>query len=242
VRAPADGHTLVLVGSTNTINASLYDTLNFNFLRDIAPVAGIFRVPFVMLVNPSVPARTVPEFIAYAKASPGKLNMASAGIGSVQHVTGELFKFMTGIDIVHVPYRGTTPALTDLLAGRAQLYFGGIPTSIEHIKAGNLRGLAVTTVTRADLLPEIPIMADFVPGYEASGSLGFGVPRDTPAAIIGLLNSEVNAGLADRKTEERIVALGGTVLALSPTDFGKLLAEETEKWAKVVRFAGIKPE
>jgi tripartite-type tricarboxylate transporter receptor subunit TctC len=242
VRAPPDGHTLLLVNAGNAINATLYDKLNFNFIRDIAPVAGIFRVPQVMEVNPSVPAKTVSEFIAYAKTSPGKVNMASAGIGSAHHVAGELFKFMTGVDMVHVPYRGTTPALTDLLAGQAQVMFDVTPSSTPHIRAGKLRALAVTTATRADVLPEIPIMGDFVPGYEASAWLGFGAPRDTPAAIIGTLNREVNAGLADPAIKTRIADLGGTILALSPAEFGKLITDETEKWAKVVKFANIKPE
>ena len=241
-RALPDGHTLLLVNAGNAINATLYDKLNFNFIRDIAPVAGIFRVPQVMEVNPSVPVKTVSEFIAYAKANPGKVNMASAGIGSVHHVAGELFKFMTGVDMVHVPYRGTTPALTDLLAGQAQVMFDVTPSSTPHIRAGKLRALAVTTSTRADVLPEIPIMGDFVPGYEASAWLGFGAPKDTPGAIIGMLNREVNAGLADPAIKTRIADLGGTVLAISPAEFGKLIADETEKWAKVVKFANIKPE
>jgi tripartite-type tricarboxylate transporter receptor subunit TctC len=241
VRSPADGHTLLLVVGANTVNATLYDKLNFNFVRDIAPVAGIFRVPQVMEVNPSVPARTVPEFIAYAKANPGKVNMASAGIGSVQHVAGELFKFMTGVDMVHVPYRGTTPALTDLLAGQAQVMFDVTPSSTPHIKAGKLRALAVTTATRADVLPEIPVMGDFVPGYEASGWTGLGAPKDAPAAIIGMLNREVNAGLAEPAIKTRIADLGGTVLPISPAEFSKLITDETEKWGKVVKFANIKP-
>jgi tripartite-type tricarboxylate transporter receptor subunit TctC len=242
VRAPPDGHTLLLVNAGNAINATLYDKLNFNFIRDIAPVAGIFRVPQVMEVNPSVPAKTVSEFIAYAKANPGKVNMASAGIGSAHHVAGELFKFMTGVDMVHVPYRGTTPALTDLLAGQAQVMFDVTPSSTPHIRAGKLRALAVTTATRADVLPEVPVMADFVPGYEASAWLGFGAPKDTPTAIIGKLNREVNAGLADPAIKTRIADLGGTVLSISPADFGKLIADDTEKWAKVIKFANIKPE
>jgi len=242
VRSPADGHTLLLVVSANTINATLYDKLSFVFLRDIAPVASIFSVPQVMEVNPSVPAKTVPEFIAFAKANPGKVNMASAGIGSVQHVAGELFKFMTGIDMIHVPYRGTTPALTDLLAGQAQVMFDVTPSSTPHIKAGRLRALAVTTATRADVLPEVPVMGDFVPGYEASAWLGFGAPKDTPAAIIDMLNSEVNAGLADPMIKARFADLGATVLPGSPAEFGKLIADDTEKWGRVVKFAGIKPE
>src|SRR2546430_5371768 len=242
VRALPDGYTLLLVTAANAINATLYDKLSFVFLRDIAPVAGIFRVPQVMEVNPSIPAKTVPEFIAFAKANPGKVNMASAGIGSVHHVAGELFKFMTGIDMIHVPYRGTTPALTDLLAGQPQGMFDVTPPSTLPIKAGKLRALAVTTATRADVLPEIPIMGDFVPGYEASAWLGFGAPKDTPAAIIGMLNREVNAGLADPAIKTRIADLGGTVLAISPAEFGKLITDETEKWPKVVKFANIKPE
>jgi tripartite-type tricarboxylate transporter receptor subunit TctC len=242
VRALPDGYTLLLAVAANAINATLYDKLNYNFIRDIAPVAGIFRVPQVMEVNPSIPAKTVPEFIAFAKANPGKVNMASAGIGSVHHVAGELFKFMTGIDMIHVPYRGTTPALTDLLAGQAQVMFDVTPSSTPHIKAGRLRALAVTTATRADVLPEVPVMGDFVPGYEASAWLGFGAPKDTPAAIIDVLNSEVNAGLADPMIKARFADLGATVLPGSPADFGKLIADETEKWAKVVKFAGIKAD
>ena len=242
VRSAADGHTLLLVVSANTINATLYDKLSFVFLRDIAPVASIFRVPQVMVVHPSVPAKTVPEFIAYANANPGKLNMASAGIGSVHHVAGELFKFMTGIDMIHVPYRGTTPAMTDLLAGQAQVMFDVTPSSTPHIKAGKLRALAVTTATRADVLPEVPVMGDFVPGYEASAWLGFGAPKDTPAAIIDILNSEMNAGLANPIIKARFADLGATLLPSSPADFGKLIADETEKWGKVIRSANIKSE
>ena len=243
VRAPADGYTLLLVNASNAVNATFYEKLSFVFLRAIAPVAGIFRVPQVMEVNPSsIPAKTVPEFIAFAKANPGKVNMASAGTGSVHHVAGELFKFMTGIDMVHVPYRGTTPALTDLLAGQAQVMFDVTPSSTPHIRAGRLRALAVTTATRADVLPEIPIIGDFVPGYEASAWLGFGAPKDTPTAIVGTLNKEVNAALADPMIKARIADLGGTPLALSPSDFGKFIADETAKWAKVIKFAGIKAE
>jgi len=242
VRSPADGYALLLVNSSNTINATLYDNLSFVFLRDIVPVAGILRAPLVLEVHPSVPTSTVPEFIAYAKSNPGKLNMASAGIGSVHHLSLELFKFMTGVDVVHVPYRGTTPALSDLLAGQVQAMFDSTPSSVPHIKAGKLRALAVTTATRAEVLPEIPILADFVPGYEASGWLGFGVPKDTPAAIIDMLNREVNAALADPAIKARIADLGGMVLAGPPADFGKLIAEETEKWGKVIRAANIKPE
>jgi tripartite-type tricarboxylate transporter receptor subunit TctC len=240
VRAPADGYTLLTTISANTINETLYDNLNFKFSRDITPIAGIFRVPQVMVVNPSFPAATVPEFIAFAKANPGKVNMASAGIGSVHHVAGELFKFMTGVDMVHVPYRGTVPALTDLLSGQVQVMFDVTSTSAAHIKGGKLRALAVTTATRADVLPEIPVMRDFVPGYEASAWVGFGAPKETPAAIIDILNREVNAGLADPKIKASIARLGATVLALSPTEFGKLIAADTEKWAKVIKAANIK--
>jgi tripartite-type tricarboxylate transporter receptor subunit TctC len=242
VRAPPDGHTLLLVNTGNAINTTLYDKLNFNFIRDIAPVAGIFRVPQVMEVNPSVPAKTVSEFIAYAKANPGKVNMASAGIGSVHHVAGELFKFMTGVDMVHVPYRGTTPALTDLLAGQAQVMFDVTPTSTPHIRAGKLRALAVTTATRADVLPEIPIMGDFVPGYEASAWFGVGAPKSTPAEIVDKLNKEINAGLADPKIKARLADLGGTPLVGSPADFAKHIADETEKWGKVIRALNIKAD
>ena len=216
VRAPADGYTLLPAISANAINQTLYDNLNFNFVRDIAPIAGIFLVPQVMVVNPSFPATTVPEFIAYAKANPGKINMASAGIGSIHHVAGELFKFMTGVDMVHVPYRGSGPALTDLLAGQVQVMFDVTSSSTVHIKAGKLRALAVTTTTRLDVLPEIPVMADFVPGYESSAWVGFGAPKNTPAAIIDLLNREVNAGLADPAIKASIARLGATVLVLFP--------------------------
>ena len=228
--------------SANAINATLYDKLNFNFIRDIAPVASIMRVPDVMVVNPSCPAKTVPEFIAYAKANPGKLNMASAGIGTAQHVAGELFKMMTGVDMLHVPYRGGAPALTDLIGGQVQVMFDTMPASIEHIRAGKLRALAVTTATRLEVLPDIPTVGDFVPGYEASGWHGIGAPRNTPAEIVDRLNKEINAGLADPKIKARLADLGGTVLAGSPADFGKLIADETEKWAKVIRAANIKAE
>ena len=242
VRAPADGYTLLLVGSSSAINATLYDKLTFNFIRDIAPVASIIRQPNVMLVNPSVPAKTVPEFIAYAKADPGKINMASAGNGSSSHVFGELFKMMAGVNIVHVPYRGGAPALTDLLAGQVQATFVPVPASIEYVRAGKLRALAVTTTTRSDALPDIPTVGDFVRGYEASGFVGLGAPKNTPAEIIEKLNKEINAALADPKIKARLADLGGTVLPGSPAEFGKLVADETEKWGKVIRAANIKPE
>jgi tripartite-type tricarboxylate transporter receptor subunit TctC len=242
VRAPADGYTLLLVGAPAAINATLYDRLSFNFLRDIAPIAGIIRAPNVMVVNPAFPAKTVPEFIAYAKANPGKLNMASAGIGSAPHIYGEMFKMMTGVDMVHVPYRGNAPALTDLIGGQVQVYFDNMPSSIEYIRAGRLRALAVTTATRWEGLPDIPTVAEFVPGFEASGWFGIGAPRNTPAEIIERLNKEINAGLADPKLKAQFAELGGTALVLSPRAFGDLIAAETEKWAKVIRAANIKPE
>jgi tripartite-type tricarboxylate transporter receptor subunit TctC len=241
VRSPSDGYTLLFATAANAINATLYDKLNFNFILDIAPVAGISRNPFVMVVNPSFPAKTVPEFMAYAKANPGKLNFASAGNGTLGHVSGELFKMMTGIDMVHVPYKGNTPALTDLLGGQVQVMFSDM-SAIEYIRAGKLRALAVTTATRSEAMPDIPIVAEFVPGYEASAWLGVGAPKNTPAEIIDKLNKEINAALADPKMKERLADLGGAVLAGSPADFGKLIVEETGKWAKVVKFAGIKPE
>ena len=241
-RARADGYTLLLIGSFNTINATLYDKLNFNFIRDIAPVASVMRYPYVMVVNPSFPAKSVPEFIAYAKANPGKLNMASPGNGSGDHIAGELFKMMTGIDMVDVTYRGIALALTDLLGGQVQVSFPSILSSIQYIRAGQLRALAVVTATRSDALPDIPAMAEFVPGYEASSWYGVGAPKATPAEIIDKLNKEINAGLADPKIQARLADFGGTPLVVSPADFGKLIAEDTEKWAKVIRAANIKPE
>jgi tripartite-type tricarboxylate transporter receptor subunit TctC len=242
VRAPPDGYTLLLIDPTASINATLYDKLNFNFVRDIAPVAGITSFPFVMAVHPSVPANTVPEFIAYAKANPGKINMASPGIATPGHVAGELFKMMTGVDLVHVPYRGGAPALTDLIAGQVQVLFGTTSLTIEQIRSGRLRPLAVTTATRWEGLPDTSTVADFVPGYEASGVLGVGVPKRTPGEIIEKLNKEINAAVADPKIKARLADLGGTALAGSPADFAKLIADETEKWGRVIKFAGIKPE
>jgi tripartite-type tricarboxylate transporter receptor subunit TctC len=242
VRAPADGYTLLLVNAGNTINETFYEKLNFVFLRDITAVASIVRVPLVMLVNPSVPIKTVPEFIAHAKSNPGKLNMASPGNGTPQHVSGELFKMMTGIKMTHVPYRGSAPALTDLIGGQVQVAFDTTTASIEYIKAGKLRALAVTTAMRSEALPDIPTVDDFVPGYEATGWYGVGAPKRTPAEIVEKLNKEINAALADPNVKARLDNLGATVVAGSPTEFAKFMAEETEKWAKVVKFAGIKPE
>jgi tripartite-type tricarboxylate transporter receptor subunit TctC len=242
VRAPADGYTLLMVSPANAVNATLYEKLNFNFIRDIAPVAGISREPSVMAVHPSVPTKTVPEFVAYAKANPGKINMASSGNGTGPHMVGELFKMMAGVNMVHVPYRGGGPALTDLLGGQVQVMFIALPASIESIKAGKVRALAVTTATRSEVLPDVPSVGDFVPGYEASVWFGVGAPKSTPAEIVAKLNKEINASLTDPKIKARFADLGSTVLAGSPADFGKLIADETEKWGKVVKFAGIKAE
>ena len=242
VKSPPDGYTLLLVGSFNTINATLYDKLKFNFIDDIAPVAGIMRGCPVMVVNPSVPAKSVPEFIAYAKANPGKINMGSAGIGSVTHICGELFKILSGVNLVHVPYRGAGPALVDLLAGQVQVVFIGLTESIEHIRAGRLRALAVTTATRSTVLPDIPTVGEFVAGYEAITFYGIGAPKGTRGDIIDRLNKETNAGLADSKLKARLADLGGTPFAGPPGDFGKLIADETEKWAKVIQAARIKAE
>jgi tripartite-type tricarboxylate transporter receptor subunit TctC len=242
VRAAPDGYTLLLVNPANAVNATLYEKLNFNFIRDIAPVAGFIRTPNVMEVNPSVPVKTVPEFIAYAKANPGKVNLASSGSGTSIHMSGELFKMMTGLDMVHVPYRGSAPMLTDLLGGQVQVTFDNMPSSIEHIRAGRLRALAVTTSVRSAALPDVPVVADFLPGYEASSWFGAGVPKGTPAEIIDKLNKEMNAALVDPRIKERLDALGGISLAGTPADFGKVIAEETEKWAKVVKFSGAKPD
>src|SRR5262245_15708435 len=242
VRAAADGYTLLLVHSSNAMNATLYEKLNFNFIRDIAPVASIIVVPNVMLVHPSVPAKTVAEFIAYAKANPGKINFASGGIGGPSHLAGELFKAMAGVNLVHVPYRGGGPAVNDLLGGQVQVYFASTPVSIEYIKAGRLRALAVTSTKRSEALPDIPTVAEVVHDYEASLWYGIGAPKNTSVEVIDKLNKEINAALADPRMKARIVDLGGDVLALSPADFGRLIADETEKWGKVVKFTGIKAE
>jgi tripartite-type tricarboxylate transporter receptor subunit TctC len=242
VRAPADGHTLLSVGPPAAINATLYEKLGFNFIRDIAPVAGTMRVPNVIAVNPSVPAETVPALIAYAKANPGKINMASGGNGTSSHVSGELFKMMAGVNMVHVPYRGAAAALTDLLGGQVQVMFPATAGVIEYIRANKLRALAVTTAARSEALPDLPTVGDFLTGYEASTWLGVGAPKGTPAEIVDKLNTEINAALADPKIKARIADLDGTVLALSPADFGKLIADETEKWAKVVKVSGAKPD
>ncbi|MGD0025777.1 MAG: tripartite tricarboxylate transporter substrate binding protein [Xanthobacteraceae bacterium] len=240
VTALPDGYTLLEVTASNAFNATLYDNLSFNFIRDIAPIASISRTPFVMEVNPSVPVKTVPEFIVYAKANPGKINMASNGIGSAGHVAGELFEMMTGVDMVHVSYRGSY--LPDLLGGQTQVTFSPIPTSIEQIRAGKLRALAVTTARRVEALPDIPTVDEFVPGYEASGWLGFGAPKNTPTEIIDKLNKEISAGVADPKMKARLTDVGSVPMAMTPAEFAKLIADETEKWGKVIKFAGIKPD
>jgi tripartite-type tricarboxylate transporter receptor subunit TctC len=242
VHAPPDGYTLLLVGSPNAINATLYDKLNFNFIRDIAPVASFMRGALVMVVHPSVPAKTLPEFIAYAKANPGKLSYGSGGVGGITHITPELFKMMAGVNIIHVPYRGVAPALTDLLGGQVQVLFANPAQSIPYVGAGKLRALAITTATRSEALPDIPTVAEYVPGYEASSIFGFGAPKNTPTEIIDRLNKEINAGLADPKIKARLGDLDGTVLVGSAADFAKLIADETEKWGKVIRTANIKPE
>jgi tripartite-type tricarboxylate transporter receptor subunit TctC len=242
VRSPADGHTLLAVSSAQAFNATLYDKLNYNFIRDIAPVASATLVPAVMEVGPSVSVKTVPEFIAFAKANPGKINMAAAGAGSVTHIFGELFKIMAGVDLVPVQYRGSGPALTDLIGGQVQVMFSPVAESIEHIRAGRLRPLAVTTGTRLEVLPNVPTVGEFVPGYDAVFWQGIGAPKNTPAEIIDKLNKEINAALADPKIKARFADLGSMVLPRSPADFGKLIADDTEKWAKVVKFAGIKAE
>ena len=242
VRATPDGYSLLLIGGYNAINATLYDGLNFNFIRDIAPVAGIIRERIVVVVHPSFPAKTVPEFIAYAKANPGKVTMASPGNGSSPHLSGELFKMMAGIDMIHVPYRGGGQAMTDLIAGQVQVSFIGLTVAIEHIRSGKLRALAVTAATRSDVLPDIPTVSDFVPGYEASAFFGVGAPRNTPAEIIDKLNKEINAVLSNPEPKRRLAEGGATVLLGSAADFGKFVGDQTEKWAKVIKFANIKPE
>jgi tripartite-type tricarboxylate transporter receptor subunit TctC len=241
VKAPADGYTLLLFNAAAAINATLYPKLSFNFIRDIVPVAAITRETLVMQVHPSVPAKTIPDFIAYAKSVPGKINFASGGIGAPSHVAGELFKMMAGVDLVHVPYRGAAPALTDLIAGQVEVYFGPMPASIEHIKSGKVRALAVTTTARSEAIPTLPTIADVLPGYEASTWFGIGAPRNTPADIVAKLNAEINAGLADPTMKARLIDLGGTIFSGSSGDFEKFVATETEKWAKVVTFAGLKP-
>jgi tripartite-type tricarboxylate transporter receptor subunit TctC len=242
VRAPADGYTLLLATPSSAINATLFEKLSYNFLRDIAPVAGIMRVPNVMVVHPSVPAKSVPEFIAYAKANPGKINVESTGAGTSNHLAGELFKLMTGVDLVHIQYRGSGPALNDLLAGQVQVGFDTMPGSIEYIRAGKLHALAVGTLVRSEALPDIPTMNEFVPGYESSGYFGLSVPKNTPLAIVERLNREINAGLADSTLKARLADLGAMTLAGSPADFGKLIADETEKWGNVIRALNIKAE
>ena len=242
VNAAPDGYTLLFVAPSAAINATLYEKLNFNFIRDIAPIAGIMRIPNVMVVNPSVPAQTVPEFIAYAKANPGKVNVASPGIGTSVHLSGELFKMMTGVDMVHVAYKGSAPSLTDLIGGQVQVSFATMPASIEFIRTGRLRALAVTTATRSPALPEVPTVGEFVPGYEVSTWYGICARRGTPAEVVDKLNREINAGLADPTMKARLADLGGITIAGSPDDFGKLIADETEKWGKVIRAANIKPE
>jgi tripartite-type tricarboxylate transporter receptor subunit TctC len=242
VRAAPDGYTLLFVGAPNAINASLYSNLNFNFIRDIAPVASIARVPMVLIVHPSVPATTIPELLAYARSNPKKINMASSGIGTTPHLAGELFRMMAGVDIQHIPYRGAAPAMTDLLAGQVQLYFSTTPSSIEYIRTGRVRGLAVTTAARLDVLPDLPTIGEFVQGYEASAWYGVGAPRETSRPIVEKLNHEINTVLADSRMRSKFDDLGCVLIGNSPAAFGKLIAEETEKWGKVVKFAGVRPD
>ncbi|PWT89338.1 MAG: MFS transporter [Proteobacteria bacterium] len=242
VKSIADGYTLLLVNVGIATNSVFYEKLSFNFRRDIAPVARVDRQPYVMLVHPSFPAKSIPEFVDYAKAHSGKINMASTGNGTGGHLAGELFKMLTGINMVHVPYRGSAPAMTDLISGQVNVYFGSLGTSMEHIRAGRLRALAVTTVERSDAIPNIPTVSDFLPGYEASFWTGVGAPRDTPAEIVGKLNQEINSILADPRMKSRLTELGSAPVAMSPKEFGKLFDEEAEKWGKVIKFAGIKPD
>ena len=242
VRSPADGYTLLISGSNAAINPSLFANLNFNFIHDTAPIGSIVRVPQLMQVTPSLPVQTVPEFITYAKANPGKIAMGSGGIGSPAHVIGEYFKLATGIDLTHVPYRGAAPAVTDLIGGQIQVAFTELATSLQHVKAGRLRALAVTTAARVEALPDVPTLAEFIPGFEASQWIGLVAPKDTPSAIVEKLNAEINAGLGDAKLKARFAELGGTVMPGSPADFAKLIRDETEKWAKVIRAANIKVE
>jgi tripartite-type tricarboxylate transporter receptor subunit TctC len=242
VRAAADGYTLLLVSSANAVNTTLYDNLSYDFTRDIAPVAGLLRVPNLMVVNPSVPAKTVPEFIAYAKANPGKINMATAGNGTTTHMSGELFKELAGVNLVTVAYRGGAPALIDVMAGQVQVMFEPTISTVQYVKSGKLRALAVTSATRSELLPDVPTVAEFVPGYEATQWYGIGAPRNTPADVIAKLNKDINATLADPKLNGRLTDLGGIVTSMTPAEFAKLIADETEKWAKVIRAANIKPE
>jgi tripartite-type tricarboxylate transporter receptor subunit TctC len=242
VHAPPDGYTLLLAASNNAINTTLYDKLNFDFIRDIAPIASIIRGTLVLVVHPSFPAKTVPEFIAYAKANPGKLNMASAGIGSLDHLAGEMFKLMADVNMLHVPYRGESPALSDLLGGQVHVLFSGLAQAIEHIRAGRLRPLGLTTATRSEALPDIPTVSEFVPGYDATGWMGIGAPKNTPAEIVDKLNREINASLTDPKMKARLAGLGATALTGSPANFGKVIADDTERWGKVVRLANIKAD
>ena len=242
VRAAADGHTLLLVSTAHAINATLYDRLTYNFMRDIAPVAGFMRVANAMVINPSLPVGSIPEFIAFARSNPGKVNMGSGGIGTAQHLSGEMFKMMAGLDIVHVPYRGAAPALTDLIGGQVQAMFGDMPSSLEFIRAGKLRALGVTAAARSEALPDVPTVGEFLPGYESSAWYGLGAPRGTPRDIVEGLNADINAALRDAKMQARLAALGGTALEGSSSDFSKLIADETDKWAKVVKFSGAKVE
>ena len=242
VRSPADGYTLYAATSTNAVNATFFDRLNFNFVRDLAMVGGVVRSPLVLEVNPAVPVNTVPALVAYAKANPGKISLASFGVGSTSHVAGELFKMMAGVNMTHVPYRGSTPLVTDLLGGQVQAAFDNLPASIEHIRAGRLRALAVSTAARAEQLPNVPALGEFLPGFEASAWVGVAVPRNTPAEVIERLNREINAGLADPKIKARLTDLGGAVFAVSPAEFARHVTDETEKWGKVIRAANIKPE